>query len=82
MQERLRARRSAAACDRRSSAIPWPFEKSVGGCTRVAETSANVLITGESGTGKELVANMIHAHSERRAGAVREGQLLGDSRDV
>lgn len=33
---------------------------------RVATTSANVLITGESGTGKELVANIIHAHSDRR----------------
>jgi DNA-binding NtrC family response regulator len=33
---------------------------------RVAATSANVLITGESGTGKELVANTIHAQSDRR----------------
>jgi two-component system, NtrC family, nitrogen regulation response regulator NtrX len=33
---------------------------------KVAPTNANVLITGESGTGKELVANTIHANSERR----------------
>jgi two-component system nitrogen regulation response regulator NtrX len=32
---------------------------------KVAHTSANVLITGESGSGKELVANCIHANSDR-----------------
>ncbi len=32
---------------------------------RVAETSANVLITGESGTGKELVARALHDRSGR-----------------
>jgi two-component system response regulator AtoC len=34
---------------------------------RVAPTDAAVLIQGESGTGKELVAQAIHALSERRA---------------
>lgn len=32
---------------------------------RVAKSHANVLITGESGVGKELVANSIHARSDR-----------------
>ena len=32
---------------------------------KVARTSANVFITGESGAGKELIANCIHANSER-----------------
>ncbi len=34
--------------------------------SQVAPTPSRVLITGESGTGKELVANAIHAQSERR----------------
>ena len=33
---------------------------------QVAKSMATILIQGESGTGKELVANAIHAHSERR----------------
>jgi two-component system nitrogen regulation response regulator NtrX len=35
---------------------------------KVAKTQANVLIVGESGTGKELVANTIHAKSNRSDG--------------
>ncbi|MBV9946765.1 MAG: sigma 54-interacting transcriptional regulator [Myxococcales bacterium] len=35
---------------------------------QVAPTTATVLILGESGTGKELVAEAIHANSERAAG--------------
>src|SRR5947208_489155 len=34
---------------------------------RVADLSANVLITGESGTGKELVARAIHEQGNRRS---------------
>src|SRR5262245_42380460 len=33
---------------------------------RVAKSNASVLIAGDSGTGKELIANTIHANSERR----------------
>jgi hypothetical protein len=33
---------------------------------RVADTTANVLITGESGTGKEVIARSIHQRSARK----------------
>ena len=36
--------------------------------TRVAQTSASVLVSGESGTGKELVARAIHERSARSDG--------------
>lgn len=35
---------------------------------RIADTDANVLLLGENGTGKDLVAQMIHAQSERASG--------------
>jgi two-component system nitrogen regulation response regulator NtrX len=41
------------------------MRKVVAAAIKVAQTNASVLITGESGAGKELVANCIHAHSER-----------------
>jgi two-component system nitrogen regulation response regulator NtrX len=44
------------------------IRKVIADTAKVAGTQANVLITGESGTGKELVANSIHAGSERRDG--------------
>jgi DNA-binding NtrC family response regulator len=36
--------------------------------SRIAPSSASVLITGESGTGKEVVAQTIHEFSRRRSG--------------
>ncbi len=36
---------------------------------RIAPSSATVLVLGESGTGKELIARMVHARSDRAAGA-------------
>jgi two-component system nitrogen regulation response regulator NtrX len=42
-----------------------PIRRVVAAAIKVAQTNASVLITGESGAGKELVANCIHAHSDR-----------------
>ena len=41
------------------------MRKVVAAAIKVAQTNATVLITGESGVGKELIANCIHAHSDR-----------------
>ncbi len=56
------------------------IRKVMASALKVAGSSASVLIHGESGTGKELVANAIHSHSERPRNALRQGQLLGDTR--
>src|SRR5439155_7040949 len=45
----------------RSSAMRELFAK----LARIAQTDSSVLIEGETGTGKELVAEQIHAHSQR-----------------
>lgn len=45
--------------------------------TRIAPTTASVLITGESGTGKELVAEAIHERSKRSAEAFVKVNLGG-----
>ncbi len=42
------------------------IKKVIAAALKVARTGANVLISGDSGTGKELVANAIHAQSDRR----------------
>jgi DNA-binding NtrC family response regulator len=44
---------------------------------RVSDTDASVLIMGESGTGKELIAEAIHANSERRSGPFVKVNLGG-----
>jgi two-component system nitrogen regulation response regulator NtrX len=67
MKERLRlieARNPSMEIVGDSPAI----RKVIADALKVAGTNANVLITGESGTGKELVANTIHANSDRRDG--------------
>ena len=43
------------------------FRRAVELARRVAQTDASVLITGESGTGKEVIAQFIHANSQRSA---------------
>ena len=50
--------------------------------TRIASTNASVLITGESGTGKELIAEAIHAHSNRRKQAFVKVNLGGISQSL
>ena len=45
-----------------------------------ARSDARVLLIGESGTGKELLAAHIHGVEPVCRGAVREGELRGDSR--
>ena len=42
-----------------------PLMEVLGTVSRIAPTTASVLITGESGTGKELIAEAIHANSPR-----------------
>jgi DNA-binding NtrC family response regulator len=44
---------------------------------RVSATDAAVLIVGESGTGKELIAEAIHANSDRRNGPFVKVNLAG-----
>ncbi len=44
-----------------------PMQRLRAELARVAPTRANVLITGETGTGKELVAQTVHALSDRAA---------------
>ena len=50
--------------------------------TRIASTNAPVLITRESGTGKELIAEAIHAHSNRKKQAFIKVNLGGISQSL
>ena len=50
--------------------------------TKVARSSATVLLRGETGTGKELIAHALHYQRPRREGPVRRDQLRGPSRDL
>ncbi|MEE2756116.1 MAG: sigma-54-dependent Fis family transcriptional regulator [Myxococcota bacterium] len=45
-----------------------PFRRALRLVEKVADTTANVLITGESGTGKEVVARTVHFSSARKDG--------------
>jgi len=70
--EKLRSRRAAQAPAYRTPASPFglvgespAMQQVFSAITKVAATSATVLITGESGTGKELVARAIHYSSPR-----------------
>jgi len=49
---------------------------------RIASTNAPVLVTGESGTGKELIAEAIHAQSNRRKQAFVKVNLGGISQSL
>jgi len=62
---RERLRRVEAAQDSQLVGDSPAMRRLVQEALKVARTSANVLITGESGSGKELVANCIHANSDR-----------------
>ena len=78
----MRAVRHGAVVEQRSCipALCQPADMMVGSSQimqrlrdkirQVAATSETVLITGESGVGKELVAQAIHASSNRSAGAL------------
>jgi len=50
--------------------------------SKVAPTTANVLITGESGVGKELVAKSIHFNSHRASKKLEEINCSGLAEDV
>lgn len=49
---------------------------------RIAPTNASVLITGESGTGKELIAEAIHANSQRSSRPFVKVNLGGISQSL
>jgi DNA-binding NtrC family response regulator len=64
LKERLRLAHSQLGATEIVGDSP-AIRKVVAAAIKVARTNASVLITGESGAGKELVANCIHANSER-----------------
>ena len=54
----------------------------LGTVSRIAPTTASVLITGESGTGKELIAEAIHENSSRSDGPFVKVNLGGLSQSL
>jgi two-component system nitrogen regulation response regulator NtrX len=62
---RERLRRAEVAQDSQLVGDSPVMRRLVHEAVKVARTNANVLISGESGSGKELVANCIHANSDR-----------------
>ena len=65
LKERLRLSEARHGSEKIVGDSP-AIKKVIAAALKVAQTGASVLISGESGTGKELVANAIHAHSDRR----------------
>jgi len=61
LRERLRAQTRAVEIVHASEAMQRILDM----IHRVAPTDATVLVTGESGTGKEVMAQALHAYSER-----------------
>jgi len=62
---RERLRRAEVAQDAQIVGESQVMRRLVQDAIKVARTQANVLITGESGAGKELIANCLHANSDR-----------------
>ncbi len=83
-RETIELRRRLATQDRyhrlvgKSAAMRGVFEK----ISTIADNPCTVLIVGETGTGKELVAEAIHAQSQRRQGPLVKVSCFALSREI